>query len=93
MDNKFDPQQFTSKLISVLKTHSVPTCPFCGGNEFTSTNEFASITINNSFENIVIGQSIPAGMVICTKCGHIEFFALGALGLLPKKEEDNNEQK
>ena len=50
--------------------------------------EFASITVNDNYEGIRIGTSIPAGIVICKKCGHIDLFALGALGLLPKKDKE-----
>ena len=54
---------------------------------FTSTSDFVSLLTNNEFNGIKIGPTIPAGMLICTKCGHIELFALGVLGLIEKADE------
>ena len=62
-------------------------CRFCGGQRFTSTDKLATILIGDDLNSISIGPSIPSGMIVCENCGHIEFFALGALGLLSKKEE------
>jgi len=39
------------------------------------------------------GLNIPSITVICTNCGHILDFSLGVLGLLPKEESKQNEQK
>lgn len=84
----FHSEEFLDKLQKALVRPPFPTCPFCGGREFTSVKEFASITVNDNYEGIRIGTSIPAGIVICKKCGHIDLFALGALGLLPKKDKE-----
>ncbi len=61
-------------------------CDICGGNSFTTTEQFASIIIGKDLNSVQLGPQIPAGMLICEKCGHIDFFALGALNLLNKKE-------
>ena len=46
------------------------------------------ILIAEDTKNINLGPNIPAGMVICEKCGHIEFFAMGPLGLLNTEDHD-----
>ena len=51
---------------------------------------YAYIIIGKDLTGISLGPSIPSGVVVCTKCGHLEFFALGALGLLPKKEDSSD---
>ena len=92
-EKKFDPKEFAATVQQRFKFGAVPICPFCGGNQFTTTDDMATIMITKSFHGMEIGNSIPAGMIICQKCGHIEFFALGALGLLPKKEDNGNGNK
>ena len=82
---KYNPQDF----IDALKRKTGPNirqCPFCHGNRFTSTEQLASILIGDNIEHLSLGPSIPTGMIICQNCGHIDFFALGALGLLNKEE-------
>ena len=88
--NKYNPQDFISALEKKRGTNIYPTCPYCGGNHFTSTDKFASILIGDDLGSVNIGPSIPAGMVICEKCGHIEFFALGVLGLLNESDGSKN---
>ena len=90
---KFNTDDYINKLSKLLKNGNFPVCPYCGGNNFTTTQNFASIIASNDFDGINISTSIPCGMIICQKCGHIEFFALGALGLIPPKEVNENESK
>lgn len=86
---KYDPTQFVAQLTEKVKGKGdIPACPFCGGEHFTTTGQFANILLADNVTEVSLGSSIPSGMVICENCGHIEFFALGSLGLLPKKEEE-----
>ena len=63
-------------------------------SKFTTTSKVAKIIINENIDGISIGPIIPAGVLVCEGCGHIEFFALGTLGLLNNgKETSNGEQK
>ena len=87
-EQMFHSEEFLDKLQKTLAKPPFPMCPFCGGKEFTSLKEFASIIVNDNYEGIKIGTSVPAGIVICRKCGHIDLFALGVLGLLPKKDKE-----
>lgn len=86
----FNSSEFLDKLKKALTRPPFPTCPFCGGGEFTSMKEFASIIVNDNYEGIRIGTSVPAGIVICKKCGHVDLFALGVLGMLPKKDKETD---
>lgn len=84
--NRYEPLKFISKLGEKVNGRSIPNCPYCGGEKFTSTEKFATILIGEDLENVSLGPSIPSGMLICENCGHMEFFALGSLGMLEKKD-------
>ena len=86
---KYDPNKFISA-ISKKMAGRVPVCPYCGGQKFTTTGNVAAILIGDDTSNLNLGPHIPSGMLICENCGHIEFFALGSLGLM-EKEKPNNE--
>ena len=86
--SKYNSRMFVEKFNK--KVSQIPECPYCHGTNFTTTEECAIILIGNDTKNLNLGPHIPAGMVICQNCGHIEFFALGTYGLL---EDDKNEEK
>lgn len=86
---KYNNQDFLKAITQKMGGNRVPQCPYCGGQKFTTPEQFASIIIGEDLSGINLGPNIPAGMVICEKCGHIEFFALGLMGLLPKEEPNN----
>lgn len=85
--SKYDPKEFISALGKKMNGRNVPNCPYCGGQKFTSTDKFATILIGDEMSGINLGPNIPSGMIVCENCGHIEFFALGSLGLLSNKGE------
>ena len=89
---KYNNQKFGSALTAKING-KVVVCPVCGGIHFNVPEQMANVIIGDSFEGIQIGQSIPSGMLICNNCGHIEFFALGALGLLPQQTENKTNEK
>lgn len=84
---KYEPQEFIDIVIDKLKQNGkqIPACPFCGGNNYTSTEDYSVVLIGKEMGNLEIGPCIPSGMLICKNCGHIDFFALGVLGMLPKE--------
>ena len=88
---KFEPELFQKKLIKRIssKTHHL-ICPYCGYEKFTTTKSLAAILTGEEINNLTIGSYIPSGMLICEKCGHIEFFALGVLGM---NDNQQNEKK
>lgn len=85
---RYNPNRFISAIQGKLINGRIPQCPFCGGKKYTSTDSVAGILISNDTKNLNIGPNIPSGMLICENCGHIDFFALGVLGLM---EDSNND--
>ena len=88
--SKYNPNEFIAALGKKMNGREIPNCPYCGGDKFTTTQNFATILIGYDTNNINLGPSIPAGMVICENCGHMEFFAMGPLGLLQTEGYDGN---
>ena len=87
---KFEPELFKKTLIERINNkirHLV--CPYCGGEKFTTTKSLAAILIGEEIENLSLNSYVPSGMLICEKCGHIEFFALGALGMIENKQNED----
>ena len=70
----YDPNEFIKALAQHTNNRPIPQCPYCGGQQFTTTDSLASILIGKETNGIAIGPFVPAGMIICQKCGHIEFF-------------------
>lgn len=91
--SKYDPNLFIAEIENRINNRRVPQCRFCGGNRFTTTDSLATILIGKELNAVSIGPSVPAGMIVCEKCGHIDFFALGALGLLQKEDEKKDGKK
>ena len=87
---KFEPELFKKKLIERIrdKTHHL-ICPYCGGEKFTTTKSLAAVLTGEEVDQLSLGSYIPAGMLICEQCGHIEFFALGALEMNDNKDTEN----
>ena len=83
----FDQKKFLEALNKIRK-QKIPNCSFCGGNNFTLPEEISPIILSKDLTSMQLGISMPAGMLVCSRCGHVEFFALGALGLLPKEGDD-----
>lgn len=90
--SKYNPDEFIATLTKKMNGKGFPACPCCGGLKFTTTQNLASILIGDDKKSVNLGPNIPAGMVICENCGRMEFFALGALGLLNVEEHDGSGQ-
>ena len=86
--SKYSPNKFIAALEQKINGHAFPACPSGGAQQVTTTQRIATILIAADTKNINLGPNIPAGMVICEKCGHIEFFAMGPLGLLNTEDHD-----
>ena len=89
---KYNPEVFIKNITQKTLGGEIPNCQYCGGKKFTSTDKLASIFIGDDLDSVNLGPSIPAGMVICEKCGHVEFFALGALGMLTEEGGENGKK-
>lgn len=92
--SNYDPNEFIKALGNVKNNQPAPNCRFCGGQKFTTTHNMTTLLVNGDFDSISLGTTVPAGMLICERCGHIEFFSLGVLGLIKKKDgKEDGEQK
>ena len=90
---KYNSQDFIKAFTQKTGGGRIPQCPYCGATKFTTMDQYATILIGTELGNINLGPSVPSGMLICEKCGHIEFFALGVLGLLSDKGDAKNGDK
>lgn len=91
MMHKYNSQKFVEAMNEKMSGRGIPACDYCGGIQFTTTDKLSNIIIGDELDSVSLGPTIPAGMIICENCGHIEFFALGALGLLQAEVSKNNE--
>ena len=87
MANEYSASAFRKVLFERLNG-ALPKCSICGGNSFTTPDDYTSLLSQNDFSNLSIGRNVPAAMIVCKQCGHIEFFSLGILGLLKKPEKE-----
>ncbi len=64
-------------------------CHRCGHTSFAVLEGYSNLILQDDIgRGIVIGgPSVPVALVACSNCGAITLHALGALGLLPQKEE------
>lgn len=90
--SKYNPKEFITALGAKMNGRIIPDCPYCGGKKFTTTQSIATILIGDDTKNISLGPNIPAAMIICENCGHMEFFAMGSLGLLKAEENDGDDK-
>lgn len=95
-------------LESLNKTGKAPNCRFCGSQEYAALDSRGMVLLDEQNKDTT-KVTIPAGVIVCKKCGHIDLFALGIFSptLMPKKvdpsttnnsenpaqHEDNLEQK
>lgn len=71
-------------------------CPMCHKQKFMILDGYLTDTPQDDFRSITIGRGevFPTVAIVCVNCGYVARFALGALGLLPEnQEQENNEQK
>ena len=92
-EKKYDSKEFIQKLRERTGGMRLPCCPYCKETDYTTPPEMATILITNSFSGLQLGPTIPCAMVICKKCGHIDYFAIGALGMLPNPDTNKEEAK
>ena len=92
-EKKYDSKEFTQKLRDRTGDIALPCCPFCKETNYSTPAEMATILISDSFSGLQIGPTIPCAMVICKKCGHVDFFAIGTLGMIPKPDTNKKEVK
>jgi predicted nucleic-acid-binding Zn-ribbon protein len=68
---------------------AVKPCSRCGNQRFSLLDGFVNFPMTQELSNNVIigGPSVPCAVVACDNCGHMEFHALGAIGLLTEQNK------
>ena len=63
---------------------AIKPCSRCGHQKFSLLDGFINFPMTQEVSNNVIigGPNVPSAVVACENCGHLEFHALGAIGLL-----------
>jgi hypothetical protein len=81
---KFDEETKQKIAKRIEEKGALKPCARCGQQKFSLLDGFASIPLSQEISNNVIigGPSVPCAVIVCANCGHIDFHALGALGLL-----------
>jgi predicted nucleic-acid-binding Zn-ribbon protein len=81
---KFD-QETKQKIAKIIEEKgALKPCARCGQQNFSLLDGFTSLPLSQEVSNNVIigGPTVPCVVIACSNCGHIEFHAIGALGLL-----------
>jgi hypothetical protein len=68
---------------------AVKPCARCGNQRFSLLDGLINFPMTQELSNNVIvgGPSVPCAVVGCDNCGHLEFHALGAIGLLTEQNK------
>ena len=68
-------------------------CHRCGAKSFTILEGYSNIHLQENLNAgmVIGGPSVPVAHIVCDNCGALTPHAIGALGLLPKEEGNNNE--
>lgn len=70
------------------KLKAVNGCPYCGTGKWISYPKYAKLSVSNGRE-VEFEAHIPCGILICEACGHVELFALKALGINVSEKSDD----
>lgn len=85
------PPDFQNSLVAKLKERGIiPQCELCGNNDWAVLNMSVSLHLSDmSGKYSIPPPQVPTGGLVCSKCGNVRLFALGALGLLAEKKEND----
>ncbi len=83
---EFNSDTVKEAIMSKIKTAR---CPACGNPDIALLDGFFKLAVSEKLDaNLVLGGPVvPLVMLACKHCGHVQFHAAGALGLLPASEE------
>jgi rubredoxin len=87
-NNKKEIVEQLGRRVSQLK------CPVCGHQSFELGGGYFAHDLQEDLQSRKIGGvNIPTVPLVCKHCGYILEFAVGTLGLLPKKENKPTDKK
>jgi hypothetical protein len=80
---------------ALTNKNAIRPCQRCGSNSFQILEGYSNLMLQDDlWKGFVIGgPSVPVALVACKNCGAITQHALGALDLLPQKEEGKQNEK
>ena len=83
------PPNFKDRLLKKLNERGVRNiCEACGRNNWAVVDQPIGLMISDMTGGLRIPMpQIPAAGLVCNNCGNVRIFALGALDLLPEREE------
>jgi len=83
-------QEEKDKIVEALKERGVNLpCPRCGNKSFSVVDGYTGLSLVKRDAKTLFGaQYVPTAIVGCSNCGFICQHALGALGLMQKKETE-----
>ena len=90
--SEYNSQEFIQALTRRINVKNLK-CSCCGGEKFSTPTDFVTNLISKDKSQISFSSFIPSGVLICEKCGHMEFFALGALGLIENRNKGKEDAK
>lgn len=89
MTTKVAPQKLDlNRVVKAIKDKGVSAkCPFSGHESWSLVDELVTaIPLKN--HGIVLGNSYPAIMLVCTGCGYMALFSAKVLGLYSEDEAE-----
>ena len=96
MDNKnvFSESQKNEIINKLMSRMPNLHCPMCGKNQFTAMEGYFKPILQPDLDNLQLsGMNMPTVAIVCNNCGFVSYHALGALGLLPKNNRPDSEEK
>ncbi len=74
-------KELTQKAIAKLQELGIGNfvCPICQGRSFNMPPHIATVLVTDMLGAVKVGDHIPAAVIVCNKCGHMDFFALTVL--------------
>ena len=74
-------KELTQKAIAKLQELGIGNlvCPICQGRSFNMPPHIATVLLTDTLGTVKVGDHIPAAVIVCNKCGHMDFFALTVL--------------
>jgi len=68
-------------------------CPICKNKNFNVIDGFTRRSIDKDISHITLGgPSVPSISIVCSNCGYVADFALGTLGFLENKKQNEDEK-
>ena len=68
-------------------------CPVCKNTSFSCQSEPSTLLLTSKFDTIELKTYVPAVLVSCNRCGHIDFFSAVKLEAYNEVSDPNEQAK